>query len=109
MRSSPNLPWTFNQSFDFVDANGKGYCQPDVILELPERVVVIEVKLSQTWYGDEQIRQLYLPVVEHFYKKPVVPVQMFRNIRKRSEWGIFNVGELLTATEGRAWQWHWYG
>lgn len=48
------------QWFYFEDANGPGYCQPDLLV----RGWILEVKLSDTEEALGQLLQLYLPVVK---------------------------------------------
>ena len=67
VRSKPYIilgPW-----FEFRDANGWGCCQPDFIIERPERgdFVVMECKLTENEAAYKQLNGLYLPVVAMAY------------------------------------------
>lgn len=60
-------PW-----FCFVDDSHKRhYCQPDLLLVSPNRVVVVEVKLRWSLDAWWQLRHLYLPVLEVALRKPI--------------------------------------
>lgn len=52
-------PW-----FEFQDANGHGWCQPDFLLEIAGGLLILEVKLSLRLEAQAQIEELYQPVVE---------------------------------------------
>lgn len=69
-------PW-----FQFCDAAGLGYCQPDLVLVRPDWVLVLEAKLSWTAEGHSQIRQLYAPVLEKVYSRRVVGVVVTKLLR----------------------------
>lgn len=57
------------QWFAFVDRKGSGYCQPDILLETPFGIAILESKYTWTDVGHRQIAQLYKPVVEAVYRK----------------------------------------
>lgn len=57
-------PW-----FQFADANGTGYCSPDLLLWLsPHELLVLECKRTY-WPGEpeSQIKDLYFPVLRKIY------------------------------------------
>lgn len=58
------------QWFQFIDANGHGYCQTDLLLEFPQAMVVLEAKYTWTPQGHFQIDRLYKPVVEKAFGRP---------------------------------------
>ncbi len=58
---------TSNPWFEFCDRNGQGLCSPDILLNGPSGIVVIECKLTYTERALEQLFGLYLPVVELFF------------------------------------------
>lgn len=58
------------QWFRFVDRNGPGHCQTDLLLETPLAVVVLEAKYTWTETGHQQIERLYRPVVGMALDKP---------------------------------------
>ncbi len=59
------------QWFEYLDAHGPGYCQPDILLETGLGIAVLESKYTWTPVGHRQIAQLYKPVVEAVYRKRV--------------------------------------
>lgn len=49
---------------EFQDQNGRGYCQPDILLKLaPRTVLILEAKYTWTLEGHQQLENLYRPVV----------------------------------------------
>lgn len=66
--------------FEFVDANGHGYCSPDLILIQRSRVVVIEAKLTDGIAGRHQLENLYRPVLEKTFDLPVQPILALRHM-----------------------------
>lgn len=51
------------QWFRYLDLNGPGHCQPDLLIVGQKRVIVLECKLSNVAEGRAQLEGLYLPVV----------------------------------------------
>ena len=98
--------------FEFLDANGPGFCQPDLVIEGQEAVLVLEVKLSWVPDGHTQIEELYRPVLAACCKKPVYGVQVTRNLRPGMG-AVTVVGSLQEAVAeakaGRLVCWHWLG
>lgn len=58
------------QWFQFMDSNGLGYCQTDLLLEFEKCVVVLEAKYTWTPEGHFQVERLYAPVVSKAMGKP---------------------------------------
>lgn len=52
------------QWWNYIDANGPGWCQTDLVLRSAKRALVLECKLTDTDYAVGQLKLLYLPVVE---------------------------------------------
>jgi hypothetical protein len=49
---------------EFCDSNGRGYCQPDILLKLSHQcLLILEAKYTWTWEGHQQLENLYRPVV----------------------------------------------
>lgn len=69
-------PW-----FRYADTYGVHWCRPDSVLELHDRVLVVEAKLSLRRYEDAmtQLNKLYRPVVGEFFSKPVAMVMAFKH------------------------------
>jgi hypothetical protein len=77
-------PWEFNPWFEFLDANGKGFAQPDYILLGPREVFLLECKLTDTPEAYEQINFLYRPILEHVFALPVRGVVVCKNLAPHS-------------------------
>lgn len=82
MPGATHGPW-----FEYGDANGKGWCSPDLLLEFPERVVVVEVKLTDTPDAIGQLAGLYLPVVAKALAKPAYGIIIARNLTTQTDRG----------------------
>lgn len=52
------------QWFRFVDENGSGVCQTDVLLRTSVGIAILESKYTWTPAGHLQLEKLYIPVVE---------------------------------------------
>jgi hypothetical protein len=67
----PN-PWLW-----FRGSGGCRRCQPDGIVFLPDRIAIVEVKLSHTPYAWWQLSKLYAPVVRRmFNRRPIGLVEI---------------------------------
>ncbi len=73
------------QWFRFIDANGHGYCQPDLLVKKPDEVILFECKLTDTEKGRSQLARLYFPVVQHVFGLPVRGVVVTRHLSKETE------------------------
>lgn len=61
------IPLWHGQWFRFLDANGVGVCQTDIILRTPNGIAILESKYTWTATGHIQLDKLYIPVVEKAY------------------------------------------
>lgn len=83
------------------------YCEVDHWFERPDAAVVIEVKLTQkalqAW---GKLQGLYGPLVARLTGKPVILVQVFKNMTYRdTRKKITSVNELLLLTPGSEATW----
>lgn len=62
------------QWFEFEDRNGRGHCQPDLILDSKLGLIVLEAKYTWTEAGHRQIDLLYRPVVEKAMGRDVLGI-----------------------------------
>lgn len=69
---------------EFEDRKGHGFCQPDFILKLTHDLVVLESKLTDTPGAQDQLTQLYLPVVEMVYSSKVRGLVVAKNLTPES-------------------------
>ena len=70
------------QWFEFEDANGRGFCQPDYFFPHPGRIVVVEAKLSWTQAAVIQLEDLYSPILAKVYGLPVQNVVICKILRR---------------------------
>ena len=100
--------------FEFQDANGLGWCQPDLFVQIESEncVLVLECKHTWTAEGHSQLEQLYFPVLEKVFGQKVVGVQVCKYLAPGVR-DVNVVSSLETAFElaiaGRRVAWHWIG
>ena len=70
------------QWWHFVDTNGVGYCQTDVLLTFQSQVVILECKLTEVEQARRQLRCLYVPVVQLAMGRPAKGVVVARHLSK---------------------------
>jgi hypothetical protein len=102
--------WKHGQWFQFKDINGYGYCQVDLMIELEACVIVLEAKHTWVASGHRQITELYKPVLEKVYKKPVIGILVCKNLTGQTPQGgiVGGLGEALSRVEKIGpvvWQW----
>jgi hypothetical protein len=71
--------------FQFLDANGKGLCQADAVVEFDTFVLVVEIKLTQCFAGINELQTLYRPLAEALWGKPTVGLLLCKNLIKDPE------------------------
>lgn len=97
----------YHKWIEFVDANGRGYCEPEAFIEYSDRIVLFECKLTGGPSGKIQMLDLYKPVLEHIFKKPVDCLMVCKWVRPDTP-GPFvkSVEEFLLSKRSFAtWQW----
>lgn len=77
---SAGSSWIAGQWFEFADANGKGYAQVDFMSIQSDAVVVLEAKLSWCPEGHTQLEQLYRPLIEMAFRKPMVGLVICKHL-----------------------------
>ena len=70
--------------FSFLDANGPGYCQPDVLLGIDGEIIVLECKLTDVAEARKQLAYLYLPVVGRALGKPCRGIVVVRHLTRET-------------------------
>lgn len=68
------------QWFNFIDHNGHGYCQTDILVKLRDQVLVFECKLTDCEKGRSQLSRLYRPVVERCWGLPTRGIVVTRHL-----------------------------
>lgn len=96
------------QWFSFLDRAGPGHAQPDYIVELPGHLLLVEAKLTQTETAFLQMSQLYVPILEHVYKLPVITLQACRGLRYTPH-ALRTPEELWAQPEFGNFTWHYLG
>ncbi len=68
-------PW-----YRFIDLNGPGYCQPDLVWHRPGGIWVADCKLTWTPYVIAQLGELYVPVLRLAHGRRVRPFIIAKNL-----------------------------
>ena len=101
------------QWFRFLDDNGPGHCQPDLLLVGKKRLVVIECKLTYTEEGILQLQDLYFPVLRtHYARHEVMGVLACRNLTPKApaELTFPSLRDAIVAAQsGQISIFHWFG
>lgn len=97
-------PW-----FEFFDANGHGYCQPDIVVDGHGRVLVVECKLTDIELAQAQLDYLYLPVLREVYRRPVVGLIVVRHLTKVSDRASIHTSLPAALRAGDSRLVHWLG
>lgn len=100
-----------NPVFTFCDAFGSAMCVPDFLLwcRNPERLIIVEVKLTYVPEALAKLKELYCPVVSEALKVRIVePLVLVRNLTPAAPKPGLTVSEAL-AKPGRVLQWLNYG
>ena len=97
------------QWIQYADAIREGYAQPDCYVVLEKSVLVFEIKLTQCLAGELQIVELYRPLLELLYRKPVVGIMVCKNIVYEPVALIRRPEDLMDSVDPRIFTWHWLG
>ena len=96
--------------FEFLDANGRGVCEADHIIIRPDRVVVVECKLTQTPRGISQLERLYLPCARLVWpERRVQGVMICKTLYEEPTFYAGSWEEVLAAPDSVIPTWHWLG
>jgi len=100
------VPMEYHRWIEFRDANGRGYCEPELFLPLRDVVVLFEMKLSGGPMAKLQLEGLYKPLLEHIYQKPVRCLLVCKWVRADTPLPIFATPEkfLLSGKDFGTWQ-----
>lgn len=69
--------------WEFEDANGRGFCQTDLIRHTPRDTVLLECKYTWTSTAERQLLDLYVPVVSLALRIPqsqIVPIVVCKKL-----------------------------
>ena len=87
-----------SQWFKYEDQTGEHFCQTDVILVQPTRLVIFEAKLSHRPSAEFELRDLYGPVCRAVWDLPQVHVEVCKYWRGEVDgYDIVPTGKLLAA------------
>jgi hypothetical protein len=97
----------------FIDRHGSHWCQTDLLVRGKGTSLVLEIKLTWTWKAWVQLEELYRPVVEAALGKPMLGVQVCKNITSEARDSSLIVHNLhdavVAAKQGKRVTLHWSG
>ena len=100
---------SLGQWISYGDANGYGYAQPDAYLLAGDMVLLMEIKLTQTDTAEQQLEDLYRPLLRHIYGQPVVCLQICKTLRYVPQDLVEGPEDLLARPEPGCFTWHYRG
>jgi hypothetical protein len=92
---------TSGEWFEYHDARRSGVCQIDHYCLLPDRIILVECKLSESDEAWGQMKDLYAPILQKLWDLPVARVQATRHLRS----GRNLLGDVREAKPGREALW----
>lgn len=74
--------------FQFVDSNGPGFCQADLLLRTAHGTAVLEAKYTWVASGHGQADRLYVPIVEKITGRPAFSIVVCKVVTRDTprEW-----------------------
>ena len=91
----------------FEDANGIGCCQTDHELHFEDYIILLECKLTQSPLAVPQMTKLYIPVMKEIYDKPIIPVQVCKNLKTNPPNLLADIEVLIEHPRMAIWTWHY--
>jgi hypothetical protein len=88
-----------NQWFRFIDANGEGYCCPDIIIDHATGLFVLECKLSDREEAKSQLTDLYIPVISHVYARPARGIVVTKVLKRQSSGIVTSLCEAFQSND----------
>lgn len=73
------------QWFHYIDSEGPGWCQTDVLVIGQKSVFILECKLTDTPEAVGQLLHLYYPVLREAYRLPVFGAVVCKNITSKTD------------------------
>lgn len=104
----PNGELLYGPWLEYVDQNGPGICQPDLVMILPDTLMIFEVKLKQTLKAWDQLDK-YVALCSLLWPRDrIFQVQTFKfPTCDKSARRIVNPRDLLALIVGGVYCWHY--
>jgi len=99
----------FRQWIMFADSNGLGWAQPDIYILLPNLILLMECKLTQSRDAEPQLLNLYLPLLRSIYQSPILALQVCKNLRTVPPKLVDGPEDLLQFPGPGVHTWHYIG
>lgn len=80
MKRWPHAELQYHRWIRFQDSIGVGHAEPELYVELADRILLLECKLTGGPAGRQQLELYYKPLLEHIYKKPVYCLLVCKNV-----------------------------
>ena len=106
-RRFPTADLKYHEWLQFADKNGGGYAEPEAYIVLKEFVFLLECKRTGGLAGKLQVTELYAPLLERVYERPVRSLLICKYVTESTP-GPFvqSVEEFLMGSMPFA-TWHW--
>ena len=93
------------------DTDEHYFCQPDFICVSQSRIHVLECKLTNVEEATEQLLDLYFPVLERAYHRPVRGIIVVRSVHRAPICAtvVSTLHQALVECEKSVPVWHWMG
>lgn len=88
--------------FEYQTLDKVAVCQPDHFAVLSDKIILVECKLSEKIEAWVKMRELYAPILEQHYARPVARVQAARHLRS----GLPVVLDVRRVVGGGEYLWH---
>lgn len=104
---------THGQWFEYCDARGPGYCQPDILISWLDGSghIIIECKLTDVDAARDKLRNIYVPIVERALGGTVHAIVVTRHLTKETNKKLIcdNLGAAVMRANGSIPTLHWLG
>lgn len=92
--------WLYN------DLDGRHLCQTDHYAVYEDQVLVVECKLTESWIGHSQINNLYRPVLERFFQRPITGIVACKVRTSRDNRVLIEDPREALEAPGKTFVWH---
>lgn len=99
LKRAHDLEWQFNVWLWYERRGKRGFAQPDVFVVLEDKILLLEIKLTQTESVEAQLA-FYAALLRKLYARDCVLLQVCRNLRYAPAHEILRLEELLDIPPG---------
>ena len=101
MYEHPEIAVIHNQWIEYIQENKVHYCQPDILLISPDKVIIIETKLTQSLCANDQLFYLYAPLIKRLYPdKKVFCIMLCKNVKIAPKYEVRKIVDIFNLPFG---------